>query len=109
MSKSADYRRLIGSARWRALRAEKIARSPLCEDCLLEDRATYASEVHHVRPVETADSIRGMEALMFDPNNLRSLCAKCHQKTHECMNSRSKEAIKARAHKDAERFKKKFF
>lgn len=107
-SRSNDYRRLITSKRWRELRAIKIARDPLCEDCLLDDRATLATEVHHIVPVENAHSLAEMERLAFDYANLRSLCKKCHQKTHEHMHSRGKESAKASSERETKRFISKY-
>ncbi len=107
-SRSKDYRRLITSKRWRELRAIKIASNPLCEDCLLDDRATLATEVHHIVPIESAHSIAEMERLAFDYTNLRSLCEKCHQKTHERMHSRGKESAKASSERETKRFISKY-
>ena len=104
-SRSNDYRRLITSKRWRELRAIKIARDPLCEDCLLDDRATLATEVHHIVPVENAHSLAEMERLAFDYANL---CKKCHQKTHEHMHSRGKESAKASSERETKRFISKY-
>ncbi len=107
-SRSKEYRRLITSKRWKELRAVKMARNPLCEDCLLDDRATLATEVHHVIPVEHGRSMAEMERLAFDYTNLRSLCEKCHQKTHERMNSKGREAAKASSERETKRFISKY-
>jgi len=50
-------------AGWPAIRADQLARHPLCQDC-----GRPASEVHHVRG----------RAAGHGPHNLRSLCGPCH-------------------------------
>lgn len=60
------------SAAWRALRAQHIAASPLCLDCLDAGRTEPAVIVDHV--VERRDR----PDLELDPSNLRSLCFRCH-------------------------------
>jgi 5-methylcytosine-specific restriction protein A len=50
----------------------KLARDPLCEDCLGHDVTRAAQQVHHLVPVvERPD-------LAFVMDNLRSLCTTCH-------------------------------
>jgi len=64
--------RLRTSTRWRRLRAAKLARDPLCHDCLEHGVTTAAQQVHHlVGVVERPD-------LAFDMENLMSLCTTCH-------------------------------
>ena len=105
---SPEYRRLIGSKRWRRLRAWKLRAQPLCEDCLHEGRATAATEVHHVRPLEQARSREEMRRLCFDAQNLRSLCPACHEAEHRRLASRSAETQQAYRHAEAERFAGRF-
>lgn len=57
------------TARWRKLRAEKLAMSPYCERCPKQEKAT---SVDHIIPH------RGREELAFDMDNLQSLCKRCH-------------------------------
>lgn len=82
MAKDEDYRRMIHSERWRALRRQVLNAHPLCERCKAEGYVTAATEVHHVTPVEDGVSIADKERLMFDPYNLRALCRRCHTLTH---------------------------
>ena len=64
--------KLRGSQRWKKVRAIKLARDPLCEDCRKHGRTEPATQVHHVEPlVQRPD-------LAFDPVNLMSLCTTCH-------------------------------
>ena len=65
--------RLRGSARWRKVRAMKLRRDPLCQDC--EDHGVVAAtQVHHLQPLAKRPD------LAFDFRNLRSLCTTCHAK-----------------------------
>ena len=74
----ADLRRGSSYARgydndWRRTRLAQLTEYPLCHDCLKEDlRYNPATEVHHI--LKLADR----PDLKHDPNNLMSLCKKCH-------------------------------
>lgn len=59
-------------SKWRALRAWHMQRNPLCVMCLAEGRTTGAEVVDHIK------AHRGDTVLLFDPNNLQSLCAAHH-------------------------------
>lgn len=100
MAKDGDYMRLISTARWRDLRRQKLTARPLCERCEAEGRLNFATEVHHITPVETGLSLRDKEALMFSYSNLQSLCHECHVRTHTEMGRggrrRNEEAARAR-------------
>lgn len=65
------WRKLYGTARWQAARAEQLARVPLCERCSTEDRPVPATVVHH------KERHQGDEALFFG-SPLASSCADCH-------------------------------
>ena len=96
--RTKEYARLIGSRAWRRLRASYLREHPLCEDCLKEDCTTPATEVHHIRPIESATGRpEDMQNLCFDPMNLRALCHFCHVKEHQRLASSSKEISRARA------------
>ena len=73
MSKDANYRKLIGSPRWRALRNAYLSEHPQCEECLSRGLYRAANCVHHIIPCETARSVKEMELLMFSASNLRAL------------------------------------
>lgn len=64
--------RLYNLKAWQDLREWQLSQEPLCEFCKLWGRVTPASVVHHETPH------RGDRALFFDPENLKSLCAPCH-------------------------------
>ena len=59
---------------WQRIRNAYARRHPLCEDCLAEGRTTPMEQVHHVKPLR--------EGGTNDWENLRSLCAACHARTH---------------------------
>lgn len=81
MAKDREYNRLIQSRRWRKLRAEHLRASPWCVRCLEDGVRTPATQVHHVRPVESVPTCE-RERVAFDRYNLMSLCAECHRAEH---------------------------
>lgn len=108
MQKDKYYRKLIHTAQWVKLRHEKLTACPLCERCKAEGRITAASEVHHIKPVEDALSMREKQDLMFDYHNLRALCHDCHVLTHTEMGRSGKDYAKRVASTQREAFRKKF-
>jgi 5-methylcytosine-specific restriction protein A len=68
-----DDDRIYSSARWRRLRRQKLAASPLCEACRAETgRVVVATVVDHRKPVRLGGD-------PFPPlSGLRSLCWPCH-------------------------------
>jgi 5-methylcytosine-specific restriction endonuclease McrA len=64
------------SARWRKLKAEKLADDPVCERCKADGRIVAATHVHHKveRHIDPAREL--------DKTNLESLCAPCHSAHH---------------------------
>lgn len=108
MSKDYRYVKMITSVRWTKLRKRKINSNPICEICNDNGIITPAEEVHHISPVEDAVSTDEMERLMFDYNNLQSLCHDCHINEHARRKSHSRKEVEQRAHKSMERFIKKF-
>lgn len=77
-----DRAAIYRTARWRKLRALKLAADPLCEQCLEEGRTVVSSDVHHkVSFMSTDDPVR-RKYLAYDFDNLQSLCKQCHQKIH---------------------------
>lgn len=108
MAKDANYIKLINTARWKRLRLHKLQSQPLCECCLSANKNTLATEVHHIVPVESVCSIEQMELLMFDNNNLMSVCHECHARIHQEMFSHTKENVKKANEKRTQRFVDKF-
>ncbi len=66
--------RLRKSSRWKKVRALKLARDPLCEDCWEHGVTRPAAQVHHLEAVAKRPD------LAFEMKNLRSLCTTCHAK-----------------------------
>ena len=75
------YKSLLRTERWRKLRCLKLSKSPCCESCA--ERRVYrrATEVHHRVPVMSVP-VSQRQALMFDMDNLVSLCHRCHVEAH---------------------------
>ena len=60
------------TTRWKRLRLSKLTKDPLCRYCERMGRVTPANTVDHVTPH------KGDESLMWDWDNLMSLCKSCH-------------------------------
>lgn len=58
--------------RWRRLRAAHLSAHPLCVECERAGIVTVATEVDHIRPH------RGNATLLYDPDNLQSMCKPHH-------------------------------
>lgn len=88
----------MNSRRWRRLRIAYLSAHPLCEDCEQAGRTTPATEVHHIRPVESAAGRHAdMQELAFNPCNLRALCKACHIEAHRVLHSNGLSSSKERA------------
>ena len=61
-------------ADWQRLRAEHLRLEPLCRFCAEKGRYTPAQVVDHIRSIAEAPHLR------LDPDNLRSLCKRCHDR-----------------------------
>lgn len=62
------------TARWQRLREAQLTSQPLCIYCQQADEVEPATVCDHRIPH------RGDEDLFFDPDNLQSLCAPCHDR-----------------------------
>jgi len=60
------------TARWRKLRAMKLAQQPLCEHCQAQGRVTPATQVDHIVEVMLRPD------LAFELGNLQSICHRHH-------------------------------
>lgn len=60
------------SSTWRAMRANQLAKEPLCCECLKEHRLTPATVADHIRKHD------GNTDLFYDADNLQSMCGSCH-------------------------------
>ena len=108
MSRNPIYIKLINSARWKKLRADKLQANPICECCEANGLSTPATEVHHETEVESVPTERAMALLMFDYDNLKSVCHPCHAEIHRLRFSHSKESVQANNQRATERFEEKF-
>ena len=61
------------SPAWRKLRAWHIAREPLCRECKAKGKVTQGQVVDHIQP-------RSQGGASLDPDNLQTLCHKCHNR-----------------------------
>ncbi len=59
------------SRRWRSLRALKLQKDPLCEECMRKGVLVPAHMVDHIVPINKGGA-------PLDLNNLQSLCNHCH-------------------------------
>lgn len=60
--------------KWQKLRNWYIHEYPLCVECMIHGRTTAAQVVDHIVPH------KGNERLLYDVNNLQSLCKQCHDR-----------------------------
>ena len=104
MSRDPRYQRLLNDKRWKQLRAHVFQRAGgLCELCKAEGIITPGVDVHHIKPVETGQTVQEMERLAYNPNNCQLLCIACHIKVHQEMRSHTKEQVQANKKRGAER------
>lgn len=59
------------SRKWRTLRALKLQKDPLCEECMRKGMLVPAQMVDHIVPINKGGA-------QLDLNNLQSLCNHCH-------------------------------
>jgi 5-methylcytosine-specific restriction protein A len=57
---------------WTKIRQLFLAKHPLCERCLLENRLIPATEVHHKLPLSDGGT--------HSDDNLQALCKSCHSR-----------------------------
>jgi 5-methylcytosine-specific restriction enzyme A len=65
--------------RWKRLRRLKFKENPLCERCLPKGIIRQTEEIHHKIHI---DLQHPDESLIFDFDNLESLCKECHVAEH---------------------------
>lgn len=67
------------TAKWKRLRAAKLAHDPLCYACKMRGEITPADTVDHIHPVSAGgDPYPPLDGLM-------SLCARCHNEKTNAM------------------------
>jgi 5-methylcytosine-specific restriction protein A len=77
-NKSA-LQKFYNTPRWKRLRALKFRENPLCEKCLAKGLVRQTEEVHHIIPTNIQHPD---EDLIYDYDNLISLCKECHTEAH---------------------------
>ena len=93
--KNPEYRRIINSKKWQELRGLKMLQNEIrnggfCEECVKNyfkgsPRPRKATEVHHIKPIESVHTRAEMEALAYDESNLMAVCSECHHELHRRM------------------------
>ena len=79
------YRQFYTSHEWRALSRYMIVHAEYqCEDCRKDGRVTVATEVHHIKPIQTPEGWQQR----LDQGNLVVLCPICHNNRHKRFGSR---------------------
>ena len=81
-SEAIDSCKFYNSAAWRRLRNFTIQSSPLCYECLQHYKLNTAEHVHHLKRFACGATEEEQWKLFLNPNNLRCLCKKCHEKYH---------------------------
>ncbi|MDH3232214.1 MAG: HNH endonuclease [Alphaproteobacteria bacterium] len=67
-----EWQKLYNRKRWKDLRRAQLRGQPLCERHLRRGKTVSATVVNHKIPH------KGDTTLFFDPKNLESVCAPCH-------------------------------
>jgi len=67
-----QHAKLYNSKIWRAMRLHQLFRFPICLYCAELGIIKAATVADHIKPH------RGNKKLFYDPENLQSLCKKCH-------------------------------
>lgn len=65
---------------WRKERDLYLHEHPLCEECLKKGKVVPATDVHHIKSPFKKGQINWN--LLYDENNLMSLCKECHGNIH---------------------------
>ena len=78
----SDERHKYYNKQWSDLRLSYLLDHPLCECCQRHGYVRSAEQVHHKRIILSGDTDEERQALTLNPNNLMSLCVKCHRAMH---------------------------
>ena len=93
MAHSKYYTKLLNSKEWNNLRYSILREYPICERC----KVSPSRCVHHIKPVETGNTLEECRSLAFSRENLLALCTHCHSHIHKSeLKSFGKEARKQR-------------
>ena len=75
-----EQKRFYASKAWRRCREVYLSEHPLCERCLAVGIVSSAEHVHHKIELQQ-ENYKDPEAAL-NPDNLESLCFRCHQLEH---------------------------
>ena len=93
MAHSKYYTKLLNSKEWNNLRYNILKEIPICERC----KTSHSCCVHHIKPVETGNTLEECRNLAFNRENLMALCTRCHSYIHKNeLKSNNKEIRKQR-------------
>ncbi len=81
MNMMISYQELVRTfpKRWYRLRYHQLQKQPLCEFHLRRNQVISATVVDHIKPH------KGDETLFHNPDNLQSLCKRCHDSVKQRM------------------------
>lgn len=72
--------------RYKKLREWYMSTHCLCVDCLFEGRSVPATQLHHIRPISTGNTLEEKFDLLLDwEHNFVALCEDCHKKRHKIL------------------------
>ncbi len=71
------------SQSWKALRDWYYKLHPVCEVCEAHGRVSPTHHIHHKFPFMNGKTEEIRWRLLTDPNNLISVCTKCHSAIHQ--------------------------
>ena len=108
MSRNKSYISLINSMSWRRLRHDMLREHPLCQMCEAEGRERFATEVHHIRPIESIDDKELQRCLAFDRANLMCVCHECHVLAHRRLHSHVNQGRRSKERASREAIEKLF-
>jgi 5-methylcytosine-specific restriction enzyme A len=74
------------TARWKKLRAFKVLNNPVCELCEAKGITKQTEEVHHIVFIDIDNPDPDM---IYNYDNLQSLCKNCHCAIHNEANRRN--------------------
>ena len=71
---------------WKKIREDHIKNFPICEICEKHGRTSAGEHVHHIIPWDSGRTEDIKYRLLRDPNNVITLCKKCHYGVHDKIN-----------------------
>jgi 5-methylcytosine-specific restriction protein A len=77
--------KFYNTPKWKNLRLYKFSQNPVCELCEEKGLTRQTEEIHHVIPIDLQNPD---PSLIFDYDNLLSLCNECHSRLHQILRSK---------------------